>query len=115
MFDRADPNGLGVGVQAVPHLAARPPRPASGGFPSASPTMAWRLGKKKAAPEDRSNLLRFFRKPGAGEGIRTLDPNLGKRLREAARAISAAPSSITRRSGQPTRSSEAHPLGACRR
>jgi hypothetical protein len=32
----------------------------------------------KTAPEDRSKPLVFLRKSGAGEGIRTLDPNLGK-------------------------------------
>jgi hypothetical protein len=34
--------------------------------------------KQKAAPKDRSNILISLTKPGAGEGIRTLDPNLGK-------------------------------------
>ena len=47
-------------------------------FPSASPTMARRPGKQKAAPRDRSKSLISLRKSGAGEGIRTLDPNLGK-------------------------------------
>ena len=35
-------------------------------------------GKQKAAPKDRPNSLILLRKSGAGEGIRTLDPNLGK-------------------------------------
>ena len=34
-------------------------------------------GKQKA-PRDRSKSLIFLRRSGAGEGIRTLDPNLGK-------------------------------------
>jgi hypothetical protein len=32
----------------------------------------------ETAPKDRFNTLISSRKPGAGEGIRTLDPNLGK-------------------------------------
>jgi hypothetical protein len=47
-------------------------------FPPASPTFATRAGKQKTAPKDRSNRLISLRKSGAGEGIRTLDPNLGK-------------------------------------
>ena len=34
--------------------------------------------KQKTAPKDRSNRFSFLNKTGAGEGIRTLDPNLGK-------------------------------------
>ncbi len=35
-------------------------------------------GETKNGPEGRSKQLIFLRKSGAGEGIRTLDPNLGK-------------------------------------
>ena len=34
--------------------------------------------KQKAAPQGRSKHLIYREKTGAGEGIRTLDPNLGK-------------------------------------
>ena len=64
--------------QAFLFAFERAPRPASRCFPSASPTMARGPGKQKAAPKDRSKPLISLRKSGAGEGIRTLDPNLGK-------------------------------------
>jgi hypothetical protein len=70
----------GAGSLPLPRLSACPPQPAPRCFPSASPTMARRPGKQKAAPKDRSKPLIFLRKPGAGEGIRTLDPNLGNGL-----------------------------------
>ena len=63
----------------MPREAVRPPQPASRRFPSASPIPAPRLGKQKAAPKDRSKPLIFLIKSGAGDGIRTHDPNLGKR------------------------------------
>jgi hypothetical protein len=47
-------------------------------FPPASPAFAPEAGKLKTAPKDRSKRVISFRKSGAGEGIRTLDPNLGK-------------------------------------
>jgi Protein of unknown function (DUF1778) len=47
-------------------------------FPPASPAFAPGAGKQKAALRDRFKSLILFRKFGAGEGIRTLDPNLGK-------------------------------------
>ena len=65
-------------LQALPSASERAPRPTSRCFPRASPTPAQRPGKQKAAPKDRSKPLISLRKPGAGEGIRTLDPNLGK-------------------------------------
>jgi hypothetical protein len=37
-----------------------------------------RAGKQKTVAKDRSKNLIFLRESGAGEGIRTLDPNLGK-------------------------------------
>jgi hypothetical protein len=47
-------------------------------FPHASPVSQTGAGKQKTAPPDRSMILISLRKFGAGEGIRTLDPNLGK-------------------------------------
>ena len=64
-----------------------PPMPATAGspllfvfccFPPASPAFACGAGKQKTAPKDRFNRFIFLKKSGAGEGIRTLDPNLGK-------------------------------------
>ena len=47
-------------------------------LPVAYPASDPGSGKQKAAPKDRSKPLILLRKSGAGEGIRTLDPNLGK-------------------------------------
>ena len=47
-------------------------------FPHASPALTSGAGKRQTAPKDRSRSLIFLGKFGAGEGIRTLDPNLGK-------------------------------------
>ena len=47
-------------------------------FPPASPAFASGAGKQKTTPKDRSDLLICLKKFGAGEGIRTLDPDLGK-------------------------------------
>ncbi len=65
-------------VSSVPNAAGRIPRHDAGCFPGASPAPARWAGKQKTAPEDRFNALISLRKSGAGEGIRTLDPNLGK-------------------------------------
>ena len=46
--------------------------------PRLPPAFTLWSGRQKTAPNDHSKLLIFLRKPGAGEGIRTLDPNLGK-------------------------------------
>ena len=62
----------------MPKVAGRPLRHASCCFPHASPVSEPRAGKQKTALKDRSKQLLFLRKFGAGEGIRTLDPNLGK-------------------------------------
>ena len=51
-------------------------------FPHASPALTSGAGKRQTAPNDRSKSLISLRKIGAGEGIRTLDPNLGKRRRK---------------------------------
>ena len=47
-------------------------------FPDASPPIAPRPGKQKGDPGAAFNHLIFLNKPGAGERIRTVDPNLGK-------------------------------------
>ena len=62
----------------MPKVVVRPLRPSSCCFPHASPTSASGTGKQKTALGGRSNQLISLRKIGAGEGIRTLDPNLGK-------------------------------------
>jgi hypothetical protein len=65
-------------VSPVPKATGRIPRHDPGCFPSASPAPTRWAGKQKTAPKDRFNTLISLRKSGAGEGIRTLDPNLGK-------------------------------------
>ncbi len=47
-------------------------------FPHASPTTDAVSGKHSGALEAAAKTLILFRKNGAGEGIRTLDPDLGK-------------------------------------
>ena len=47
-------------------------------FPYASPVLEPGTGRQKTAQKDRSKHLIFLKESGAGEGIRTLDPNLGK-------------------------------------
>jgi hypothetical protein len=66
------------GALPMPEVAARPLRPAFSCFPHASPVLPKGVGKQRTAPQDRSNRSISLRKFGAGEGIRTLDPNLGK-------------------------------------
>jgi hypothetical protein len=66
------------GVLLLPKVAVRPLRHASCCFPPASPVFHTGAGKQKTAPKDRFKPLISLRKFGAGEGIRTLDPNLGK-------------------------------------
>ena len=62
----------------MPKVAVSPLRSSSCRFPQASPVSPSRVGKQETAPEDRSKPLTSSMKFGAGEGIRTLDPNLGK-------------------------------------
>jgi hypothetical protein len=62
----------------MPRMAVRPLRVPSCCFPHASPISPSEPGKQKAAPKGRTKQLISFRKFGAGEGIRTLDPNLGR-------------------------------------
>ena len=47
-------------------------------FPNASPGSDVWGGEATNPPKDHSTSLISLRKFGAGEGIRTLDPNLGK-------------------------------------
>ena len=49
-----------------------------GCFPPASPPNVPEAGKQKTTPTDPSDSLIYLKKIGAGEGIRTLDPDLGK-------------------------------------
>jgi hypothetical protein len=62
----------------MPRVAARPLLSSLCRFPHASPLSPSWAGKQKTAPKDRSKQLISLRELGAGEGIRTLDPNLGK-------------------------------------
>jgi hypothetical protein len=66
------------GALPMAEAAARPLRPAFWCFPPASPVLPKSAGKQKTGLKARSKTLIFIRKFGAGEGIRTLDPNLGK-------------------------------------
>ena len=47
-------------------------------FPPASPAFVLGSGKQKTVPRDRSKHFIFLMMFGAGEAIRTPDPNLGK-------------------------------------
>jgi hypothetical protein len=62
----------------MPKVAVRPLRSSSSRFPHASLTLESDAGKQETAPKGQSKKLISLRKFGAGEGIRTLDPNLGK-------------------------------------
>jgi len=62
----------------MPNVIESTPDDAFWCFPHASPVSQTGAGKQKTAPHDRSKILIYLRKFGAGEGIRTLDPNLGK-------------------------------------
>ena len=74
----AQAENRGFGTLSMPATADSPLLFAFCRFPPASPTLAPGTGKQKAAPKDRFNRFIFLKKTGAGEGIRTLDPNLGK-------------------------------------
>ena len=58
--------------------AESPLRFAFGCFPPASPAIAAEAGKHKARNGSPLGQLILLKKIGAGEGIRTLDPDLGK-------------------------------------
>jgi hypothetical protein len=61
-----------------PILRCNTPEFASPCFPHASPTALEGPGKQKTPRRAFSKCLIFLKKTGAGEAIRTLDPNLGK-------------------------------------
>jgi hypothetical protein len=65
-------------VPTMPNLIESPPDYAFWRFPHASPVPTSGAGKQEAAPDHRFKPLISLSKFGAGEGIRTLDPNLGK-------------------------------------
>jgi len=73
------PENRGAYPLTMPETAENRHAFAPGCFPPASPVVAGGAGKQKATPKVRSNALISLMKFGAGEGIRTLDPNLGKR------------------------------------
>jgi hypothetical protein len=58
-------------------LAGSPLRSPSVCFPPASPVFVEQPGKQESIPKGRNRQLISLRNFGAGEGIRTLDPNLG--------------------------------------
>src|SRR5215207_7695944 len=62
----------------MPNLTEIPLRFAPVCFPHASPAYVPEAGKQKKTPKDSSQPLIYLKKFGAGEGIRTLDPDLGK-------------------------------------
>jgi hypothetical protein len=65
-------------ASAVPNAFGSVPHHAIYCFPHASPDLVFWAGKQKTVPTDCSKPFILLRKIGAGEGIRTLDPNLGK-------------------------------------
>jgi hypothetical protein len=62
----------------MPDLSASNPRHFSSCFPHASPIWGNKPGKHYFARCSPAKCLANREKTGAGEGIRTLDPNLGK-------------------------------------
>jgi hypothetical protein len=67
-----------MSTQTVPIADKSLPRYASCCFPHSSPAFAFGAWTQKTAREGDFKLLISVKKSGAGEGIRTLDPNLGK-------------------------------------
>ena len=63
-----------------PHARTRGPvrGQASFCFPAASPFLCGGEGKQAEAPKGQLNHFKLLENFGAGEEIRTLDPNLGK-------------------------------------
>src|SRR5258708_24252122 len=61
-----------------PFARCTTPQCAVGCFPHASPDLVARSGKQNRPRAAALNSLKSLRKSAAGEGIRTLDPNLGK-------------------------------------
>ena len=73
----------GLWTLPVPKAAESPLLFAFCCFPHASPAFASGSGKQKTALRDRSRHMNFLRKFGAGEAIRTPDPNLGKVMNQS--------------------------------
>jgi hypothetical protein len=71
----------GFGMPPMPATAGSPLFFAFCCFPPASPAFALGAGKQKRPRRAAYIHLISLRKTGAGEGIRTLDPNLGKVVR----------------------------------
>ena len=69
----------GLGEPPMPKAAQSPLLYAFCCFPPASPAFAPGAGKQKRPRRAALNCFKSLRDFGAGEGIRTLDPNLGKR------------------------------------
>jgi hypothetical protein len=67
-----------LGTLQMRKAAESPLRFAFGCFPPASPAFVPEVGKQKTTPKAPSQPLIYLKKIGAGEGIRTLDPDLGK-------------------------------------
>jgi hypothetical protein len=68
----------GLGTPLMGKAAGSPLRFAFCCFPPASPAYMPEAGKQTTTPKDLSKQLNCWKKFGAGEGIRTLDPDLGK-------------------------------------
>jgi hypothetical protein len=68
----------GLGTLHIRKAAESPLGFAFDCFPPASPVYVPEAGKQKTTPKDPSQQLICLKKIGAGEGIRTLDPDLGK-------------------------------------
>jgi hypothetical protein len=77
----------GLGTLRMRKAAESPLRFAFGCFPPAFPAFVPEAGKQNTTPKDRSRQLICLKKIGAGEGIRTLDPDLGNA--QVVRAISS--------------------------
>jgi hypothetical protein len=65
-------------TQHLPKVAESPLSSALCCFPPASPVFVPAAGKQTKSSTDASDSLIVLKNFGAGEGIRTLDPNLGK-------------------------------------
>lgn len=66
-----------------PNISVGALQQASSCFPPASPNSVEGAGKQKMAPRRHHKSLNYNIKYGAGEEIRTLDPNLGNRIRRS--------------------------------
>jgi hypothetical protein len=81
MWPVAQAEKWAVGMPRMPMATESPPLFDFCCFPPASPAFASGAGKQKRPRRAALNRLKILRDFGAGEGIRTLDPNLGKVVR----------------------------------